>query len=401
MEFEQNGYTRKELTLRGNNVKYLQWTGLSYVRKPAAPKLQVMNLYVPENCREGAPVFFPSAIGGYMEATPIEPTVYENGTANAAAEALARGYIVASPGARGSLTYVDGKWVGKAPAAIVDLKAAVRYLKTILPEVRGDGEKIISNGTSAGGALSALLGASGDAPEYDSWLKEAGAYPGSDRIFAASCYCPITNLEHSDMAYEWQYGHLTPDSETSQTLAKAFPDYVNALLPGGRDMAGVDAYVREKLLQSANTAPELPSDCGINLVAGTVDLKRYSAFITRMKPPAAFDSPELHTAENLLFGSETERVRHFTPVFGGNRAPEDRVFLMNSMNFLKNSGCVSHFRIRHGASDRDTAFSISAMLTLCLRAEGKEVDYFLPWGTPHSGDYDMEELFAWMEEVCK
>ena len=401
MDFRQEDSQRRILVLRGREVTFRAWEGLSYVPEPAAPQLQVLNLYVPECCGEKAPVFFPSAIGGYMEAMPIRPEVYGDGSGNASAEALARGYIVASPGARGSLTNGNGKWVGKAPAAILDLKAAVRYLKTILPQVGGDPEKIVSNGTSAGGALSALLGASADAPEYGPYLEKMGAAGGSDRIFASSCYCPITNLEHADMAYEWQYGHLTPDSEISRNLAQAFPGYVEALLPGGRNLEGVEAFVRQKLVESARTAPQIPADCGIDLAAGTVDMDRYSAFITRMKPPAAFDSPELSTAENLLFGSETEKVRHFTPVFPENRAPEEQVYLMNAMNFLGNSGCARHFRIRHGAADRDTAFSISAMLTLCMEAQGKNVDYFLPWGVPHSGDYDLEELFAWMDRICK
>lgn len=63
---------------------------------------------------------------------------------------------------------------------------------------------------------------------------------------------------------------------------------------------------------------------------------------------------------------------------------------MNAMNFISNDGCAKHWRIRHGAADRDTSFAISAMLAQCLTEEGKEVDYFLPWGVPHSGDYDLE-----------
>lgn len=401
MHFSLEQAKQCALTIKGRRISFRMWENLPYVRNPRAPRLQVMNLYVPENVRENAPVFFPNAIGGYMEAMPIAPEVYPDGAGNAAAEALARGYIVASPGARGSLTQADGKWAGKAPAAIVDLKAAVRYLKSILPQVGGDPEKIISNGTSAGGALSALLGASGDVPEYEKLLEEAGAVPGSDTIFASSCYCPILNLEHSDMAYEWQYGHLTPDSPESRVLAAAFPGYVKDLLPGGLDIAGVDAFIREKLLQSARTAPEIPGNCGIDRKESTVDLHRYSAFITRMKPPAAFDSPGLATAENLLFGSEGEKCRHFTPAFPGPGAEETRVRLMNPMNFLDNPGCDRHWRIRHGAADRDTAFSISAMLVLCLAQRGREADYFLPWGVPHSGDYDLEELFSWMDRICK
>ena len=70
---------------------------------------------------------------------------------NTIVEALAHGYIVASPGARGRTI---GN--GKAPSAIVDLKAAVRYLKYNDKRMPGDANKIISNWTSAGGALSTL-----------------------------------------------------------------------------------------------------------------------------------------------------------------------------------------------------------------------------------------------------
>jgi carboxylesterase type B len=81
--------------------------------------------------------------------------------------ALSHGYVVASAGARGrSNQDVSGKYYGKAPAGLVDLKAGVRYLKYNDAIMPGDANKIISNGTSAGGAMSALLGATGDNPDY-------------------------------------------------------------------------------------------------------------------------------------------------------------------------------------------------------------------------------------------
>lgn len=41
------------------------------------------------------------------------------------------------------------------------MKAAIRYMRYNAGVVPGDVEKIITNGTSAGGALSALAGAAG------------------------------------------------------------------------------------------------------------------------------------------------------------------------------------------------------------------------------------------------
>ena len=61
---------------------------------------------------------------------------------------------------------------------------------------------------------------------------------------------------------------------------------------------------------------------------------------------------------------------------------------------------AQHFRIRHGECDRDTSLVISAMLTAKLREAGCEVDYHSPWNTPHAGDYDLDELFAWIDGIC-
>ena len=106
-----------------------------------------------------------------------------------------------------------GKYLGCAPAALCDLKAAIRFLRHNAENIPGDVDKIISNGTSAGGAMSSLLGSTGNHPDYESYLEKLGAAKESDAIFAASCYCPITNLDHADMAYEWEFCGLNEFSK--------------------------------------------------------------------------------------------------------------------------------------------------------------------------------------------
>ena len=121
--------------------------------------------------------------------------------------ALAAGYVVVSPGCRGRDNQAaDGTYYGKAPAAIVDLKAAVRYIRHNTGIMPGNAEWIVTTGVSAGGALSALLGASGNSRLYDAYLKEIGAADASDAVFASADFCPIMDLDHADMAYEWMYG---------------------------------------------------------------------------------------------------------------------------------------------------------------------------------------------------
>ena len=101
------------------------------------------------------------------------------------------GFVCVNPGARGrdcewpegDPRAKDGKYYGKAPAAMVALKAAVRYLRHNQDLIPGDFDHIVTHGGSAGGGLSCLLAASGDSPEYEPYLKAIGAAEESDRVF--------------------------------------------------------------------------------------------------------------------------------------------------------------------------------------------------------------------------
>ena len=75
--------------------------------------------------------------------------------------------------------------------------------------------------------------------------------------------------------------------------------------------------------------------------------------------------------------------------------------LLNPMNFIGDgvSSVAPHWYIRHGARDRDTAFSVSINLAAKLQNSGKDVNFKLPWNRPHSGDYALNELFAWLAEI--
>ena len=79
------------------------------------------------------------------------------------------------------------------------------------------------------------------------------------------------------------------------------------------------------------------------------------------------------------------------------------VKLMNPMSFIgkKNAHLPKHWRIRHGAKDSDTSAAISLILATALQNHHYAVDYALPWDKPHSGDYDLEELFDWAEKISK
>ena len=487
-------YTEESKTVNGQVVKYRAYRNIVYVAHPKNKAAQSMNIFIPaayfdngkinDYTKKTAPIFMPNGVGGYMPGEAEEPSEkgHHGDGANAALVALSKGYVVAAPAIRGRTTLgADGKtYVGKAPALIVDYKAAVRYLrhnKNRLPA--GDTEKIISNGTSAGGALSALLGATGNAKEYEPYLKEIGAADERDDIFASSDYCPITNLEHADMAYEWMFngvntyymamwqlqdlanrGMNVPGGQTgkpglppkapdanaannptaskqevqmtkeeiaiSKVLKDAFPAYVNSLqlkdeqgnlLTLGKDGHGsFRDYIKGKYMQSAQDALsrglDVSSASWVKVKNGKVvdvDLDAYPAAATRMKAAPAFDKLNLSSAENDEFGSENNTPKHFSAISKqyesktGEMADSETIKLMNPMNFIGNGKAVTakHFRIRHGAIDRDTALAIPAILALKLQNSGVDVNFYSPWNRGHAGDYDLPELFNWIDSICK
>jgi hypothetical protein len=219
-------------------VTYRAYQHIAYVTNPVDANYQSLNVSVPVKIAgaavdaTNAPILFDIGVGGYMSssntgggstgggptgaagasgglpagATP--PSGAKGGGAGGmggvvsnADLALAAGYVVVSPGCRGRDNVTsDGKYYGKAPAAIVDLKSAVKYVRSNKGVIPGNTDWIISNGTSAGGALSALLGASGDSDLYATYFKDLGAADASDAIFGSACYCPITDLDHADSA---------------------------------------------------------------------------------------------------------------------------------------------------------------------------------------------------------
>lgn len=461
LAFDAGRYTTQQVSAGGQSVTVRAWEGVPYVSRPAQSDYQVMNIYIPEAYFNGgqvgrynaktAPIFLPNQIGGYMPAKPGTPAARgmdgeaRSDAPNAIAMALVKGYVVASPGARGRT-----QASGKAPAAIVDLKAAVRWLRYNDSRMPGDTDKIISNGTSAGGALSALLGASGNHDDYAAALKEAGAAEERDHIFAVSAYCPITNLEHADAAYEWQFrgiddykktdismldykvqrktvaGTLNAEQKAvSAALASAFAPYLNSL--GLRNAYGrlltldaegqgtfrryLAALVTASAQKALNEGQNLSSFGWLQIKDGEVtglDFERYLRHLGRMKTPPAFDALDLSSGENQLFGDARHDKRHFT-AYSAEHAPEGQaqradkatVRQMNAMSYAGWAGSwtARYWRIRQGSKDSDTSLAIPAILALTLQNRSYVVDFALSWERPHGGDYDLDELFAWMDAI--
>lgn len=183
---------------------------------------------------ETAPVLFPMNTFGYSSQAPLtEYASYSDYTS--------QGMVYVHAGCR-------GREAG-APAGAVDLKAAIRYIRSQEKVIPGNMGRVFSFGMSGGGGMSLILGTSGDSALYEPYLDAIGAVKGySDAVLASQAWCPITTLDAADAAYEWMMGNTRADlsqadEEISGALTKAFSDYINTL--NLKDSGGNELFLEQ------------------------------------------------------------------------------------------------------------------------------------------------------------
>ena len=303
---------------------------------------------------DSAPIVYLNECGGWRSSSPRSvDTSY-----------IAQGMIYVTAGAR-SRDAVDenGLHTGKAPTQVVDLKSGVIALRANADIIPGNKDRIISIGTSGGGQMSSIFGASGNMPEYYEYLYEAGAlgvtknddgsydsaYP--DNIYAAQCYCPIADIENADLAYAWWWadladvggtyrGSMTDFERRLQELeAEAFIDYINSLglkdsqgneltLTGLRSGTYYDAILENisDALNAAVTAGEIDPETAytdydswlVKAEDGAWKITDLAGFMVgtglvnnRNKAIPGFDTME-KSAENDAFGTPEETAVHYS-----------------------------------------------------------------------------------------
>ncbi|CAL9466370.1 hypothetical protein SUDANB145_02738 [Streptomyces sp. enrichment culture] len=484
--FDKDDYTEKTETIADadgtdHEVTYRFYAPRAYVTNPDNETYQSLCVSVPVKIdgkavdASNAPILLVNAIGAYMptsvaKATGVGQNQLEmtgmgnmggaapsgdatagggmpaggagaiNGMVNLAQVGIVAGYVIVEPGARGrSLTDSDGTYYGTAPAAIIDLKSAVRYVRANKGRIPGNTERIVSTGTSAGGAMSALLGASGDSHLYEKYLKEAGAAEASDAVFASGVWCPITDLEHADGAYEWNWGGNATqatgkvvDQTVSKQLQAQFAEYQASLNLRGLNGYGrltarnYNDYLLHQYIQPSATAylkGLSDSDRETYLAKNTfITWKNDQATFTwddflthvgaRKKTAPAFDAFDLSAGENNEFGSGTTKSRHFTAYSAKNdttgldskRVDSDiaeLLRLMNPMHYLqeRNPARSRHWWIRLGSSDSDTSFTVSANLAALANSIGDDVNHSFYWDKGHATNEDPADFLTWVASV--
>lgn len=399
LAFDPAAYTTITVTVDGKPMNVRWYKEICYVAKPVAAAArqtglggatttisntacgyQSMNVFVPESAfgNQRAPLYFAVNNGGwmasYVKASVTSGASYDSSTSNVGA-ALKAGYVFADIASRSrGLVGADGSSPGKAPSAVVDAKAAVRYLRLNDRAMPGSAERIVVNGTSGGGALSTILGASGNSSAYDPYLVQIGAAGIDskgrstlrDDVFAVNAYCPITDLGNADVAYEWLYNILGTRDETGSNaaadaaaeIAAKFPAYEKSLglrNPDGSRLTAATMLktIKQEVVRSAetymkaagaNTIPALGEDFVITsggMGGGTttnsyvndwidvdnntdkvisLDMDRYFTFVAtqaKLKTTPAFDAVGVFGnttsgTETNLFGPYTQKYLNYT-----------------------------------------------------------------------------------------
>ena len=575
LAFDKSKYTTITVTLDGVSTPVRWYREVCYVGNPMklapvqpslGPSINVdnqdcgyqnMNIFVREvdaakqdnaillNVNNGG--WFASyqgGIGGWDGKTAITSSNYKgayivdggtyvsNSDTDKKGAALTRGfvYINMASRSRGATApagvYTDGIYQGKAPAAIVDAKAAVRYLRLNDSLMPGNANRIVVNGTSGGGAQSTQLGATGDHADYLPYLKAAcaagvdgaGLSSISDSVYAIVAYCPIQDMGSADQAYEWMFNVLgtrsqvsadqkaglivdasgnelvrasNPDPTGSAALMNMFTAYQAGLglknddgtaLTSGNMLAALEtefkkaasAYVKAGKSIVAYNAFGSAAANGVAGGSGTLyykndfidldssgtvtnfNLTNYLKFVAkqaRLKAVPAFDQIGQTAAlaatatadttkagatiygnysggESNLFGTAAQVYANFTEYGWNNNnggdatnatqsdvgllktgttwaANPQRESLLNQYKMInalpyvgKTDGITTHWRVRVGARDRDTSFTVAYNLSRALKADAKvkDVDYALHWDQGHAGNYDVLNAFTWIDQ---
>jgi uncharacterized protein (TIGR03437 family) len=487
-------YTTASMTVTTDathTVDYRFYQNVVYAANPVDKTYESMNLFVPTavdgTSVSGKPVLLDINVAGYTSSstwgstsfggpgggtgsggtgpggTPPGGTLPGGGTpptatasASNAQYAIGKGYVIVEAGCRGRDNQASGTYYGKAPAAMVDLKAAVRFLRYNYSagNFAGDVDHIIDSGGSAGGALASLLGASGNSSLYEPYLAAIGAADASDNIFAVGAWSPITNLDHADMAYEWEYaalkaGTTTVNSTVSASLQANFQEYQDALaLTDKRSTYGIlthnniDDYILTQYLEpsaaaylqslsASSLASYLSSntwltwDSASNKASFT--FANYVGHIgSRGKGVPAFDSffdlsssdatvNTSQTAEVQEFGDSTINARHFTNFssqYVGDGAisadMQTKVNMMNPMYYIlraissgDKSGVAKYWYIRDGSIATDT----SAMVIVDLMTSLDDllgtafVNGYEDWDTGHAVNADPGGFSKWVTAI--
>ncbi len=454
------------------DIPYYALENVVYCTNPAEEEYQYINIYVPAcymttdesgkavlnekgifgvmgeddstlmYMSDEAPIVYLNTISGY--AAGVAPKIGDNrmgGNAGYCYQFLEQGCVLVTVSARGRTSEA-----GTVPAGLVDLKAGLRWLSYNDEFLAGDSNKVISVGVSAGGGMSTMLGTSGNSELYESYLAEIGALEGSDKVWAAVAYCPITALPFADGAYWWQAGAKEGEDFDAALTAALRDSYIAYMQSLGFDLGddGVSGEFYEGFLAEfekalqykldscktdedkaafiAETDPEgkwlsLDAENGVQIASVADFVNNYWHGDMAKKNAAVFDAADCASMEGEVYGGahfswlmlealkalaeDYPEAAELAADYEANMSEVAGYY--DPMTFIgqDNSDMADFFRFNIGSEDNNTTQALAWSVYNALLASESDVaaEYAILYGIGHQTvEYDPYDLISWIYE---
>lgn len=178
---------------------------------------------------------------------------------------------------------------------------------------------------------------------------------------------------------------VTYDSATNTATITSIADFVSALKLASKDLGAFDALDKS---QGENTLFGYGDGKGAHFDAVMAELLKDS---TEYGAEYAEDLART----DALGVSVTDRVNMYNPLY----------YLSSYYEGYQTSQVASHWRIRTGINQSDTALTTEVNLALALESYGVDVDFETVWGQAHveaerTGS-STENFIAWVIECCQ
>lgn len=178
---------------------------------------------------------------------------------------------------------------------------------------------------------------------------------------------------------------VTYDSETNKATITSIADFVSALKLASKGLGAFDALDRS---QGENTLFGYGDGKGVHFDAVMAELLKEHA-------EYGAEYAEDLARTDVLGVSVTDRVNMYNPLY----------YLSSYYEGYQTAQVASHWRIRTGINQSDTALTTEVNLALALENYGADVDFETVWGQGHVEAERMgngtENFIAWVIECCQ
>ncbi len=374
-----NVSSKKLLLDDGNTISYKAYEKLYYVGNVEDSAYQFMNIYVPDNVVANAPIILCTFSNNFYSSQAKAPMA-----GDITGMALGRGCVVCVAGVRGSNSFdvrnvflqkkkksvFKGQeivYTGKMPAPVLDLKAAVRYLRTHDSAIPGSSERIVAVGVGSNSMLMMMLGASANSTDFEPFISNMGVANAPDNVFATACMNPV---------------FVCKPGNVSCKLSQQEDNYLKSVL-----MNSARQHVAE--------GKEIPDSLGADYFADT--------FVTddAMDYMVDFDARKFLTNMARKASGKLPLLDSATYYHGGLADSIDNALRRNMcdpFHYLtgETNSVSRHWWLTHCANENPEMFQLTYSLVRRLQEMMIDVDLRIPFDKPKTWRGYYSELLNWI-----